>query len=225
MRLSGLFVGKIARYSCGETSFLSAMKGREVESLEITNQGIVENEIADTIHHGGANKAVFAYDMESYAQWRKCLGLEIPYGGMGENLLVEEVKAGDLCVGDRLCFENGVVLEISMPRVQCFKIPSLYPSAQDKNALAKFLFETGCVGFYLRVIQGGRIQKDSSICLENAQDSTTLQCAHQIYKNPSLAKESFKILMNNPKLAQEFKRNVESRLRANESNLLDWQLA
>ena len=52
MRLSGLFVGKIARYSCGETSFLSAMKGREVESLEITNQGIVGNEIADTIHHG-----------------------------------------------------------------------------------------------------------------------------------------------------------------------------
>ncbi len=95
MRLNGLFIGKIARYSCGKTSFLSAMKGREVESLEITHQGIVGNEIADTIHHGGANKAVFAYDVESYAQWRKCLGLKIPYGGMGENLLLEEVKAGD----------------------------------------------------------------------------------------------------------------------------------
>ncbi len=142
---------------------------------------------------------------------------------MGENLLLEEVKAGDLCVGDRLCFENGVILEISMPRVQCFKIPSLYPSPQDKNALAKFLFETGCVGFYLRVIQGGRIQKDSAICLESAQDSTTLQCAHQTYKNPS--KESLQALLANPKLAQEFKRNVESRLRTRESSLLDWQLS
>ncbi|MDE5926751.1 MAG: MOSC domain-containing protein [Helicobacter sp.] len=223
MRLRGLFVGKIARYSCGEVSFESAMKGREVESLDITSKGIVGNEIADTIHHGGENKAVFAYDVESYTKWHKCLGLEIPYGGMGENLLLEEIEAGDLCVGDRLCFESGVVLEISMPRVQCFKIPSLYPSPQDKNALAKFLFETGCVGFYLRVIQGGRIQKDSAICLESAQDSITLRCAHQVYKNPKLAKESLHALLINPKLAQEFKRNVESR--SNESGLLDWQLA
>lgn len=225
MRLAGLFVGKIARYSCGETSFLSAMKGREVESLRITCKGIEENEIADTIHHGGENKAVFAYDVESYMQWRSALNLEIPYGGMGENLLLEEIKAGDLCVGDRLIFDSGVVLEISMPRVQCFKIPSLYPATQDKNALAKFLFESGCVGFYLRVIQGGRIQKDSTICLESAQDSITLQCAHQIYKNPSLAKESLETLLENPKLAQEFKNNVESRLEARESSLLDWQLA
>ena len=225
MRLAGLFVGKIAKYSCEENSFLSAMKGREVESLEITCKGIVGNEIADTIHHGGENKVVFAYDVESYMQWRSALNLEIPYGGMGENLLLEEIKAGDLCVGYRLIFNSGVVLEISMPRVQCFKIPSLYPTAQDKNALAKFLFESGCVGFYLRVIQGGRIQKDSTICLESAQDSITLQCAHQIYKNPSLAKESLETLLENPKLAQEFKNNVESRLEARESSLLDWQLA
>lgn len=56
MRLNGLFIGKIARYSCGKTSFLSAMKGREVESLEITHQGIVGNEIADTIHHEGQTR-------------------------------------------------------------------------------------------------------------------------------------------------------------------------
>lgn len=217
-------MGQIASYGCGENSFESAMKGKEVLSLEVTQSGILGNEIADKIHHGGANKAVFAYGIEAYAQWEKELGLKIPYGGMGENLLLEGVQESDLRVGDRLVFEE-VILEISMPRVQCFKIPSLYPTREDKNALAKFLFARGCVGFYLRVLQGGTIRKNASLSMQPLQDSISLQFAHQVYQNPSANKEGARVVLANPKLAQEFKKNVEERLKAKESSLLDWQVS
>lgn len=218
-------MGRIASYTCGENSFESAMKGREVLSLEVTQSGILENEIADKMHHGGANKAVFAYGIEAYAQWERELGLKIPYGGMGENLLLEGVKESDLKVGDRLVFDEKVILEISMPRVQCFKIPSLYPTKEDKNALAKFLFAKGCVGFYLRVLQGGTMRKNSHLSIQSLEDSISLQFAHQVYQNPSANEEGMRVLLANPKLAQEFKRNVEERLKTKESSLLDWQVS
>ena len=218
-------MGQIASYTCGEISFDSAMKGKEVLSLEITQSGIIGNEIADKRHHGGANKAVFAYGIETYAQWEKELGLKIPYGGMGENLLLEGAQESGLRVGDRLVFDEEVVLEISMPRVQCFKIPSLYPTKEDKNALAKFLFAKGCVGFYLRVLRGGTISKNASISIQASQDSISLQFAHQVYQNPNANQEGVRVLLANPKLAQEFKRNVEERLKAKDSSLLNWQLA
>lgn len=218
-------MGRIASYNCGENSFESAMKGREVLSLEVTQSGIVGNEIADKIHHGGVNKAVFAYGIEAYAQWERELGLKIPYGGMGENLLLEGVKESDLKVGDRLVFDEKVILEISMPRVQCFKIPSLYPTKEDKNALAKFLFAKGCVGFYLRVLQGGTMRKNSHLSIQSLEDSISLQFAHQVYQNPSANEEGVRVLLANPKLAQEFKRNVEERLKTKESSLLDWQVS
>lgn len=218
-------MGRIASYTCGENSFESAMKGREVLSLEVTQSGILENEIADKMHHGGANKAVFAYGIEAYAQWERELGLKIPYGGMGENLLLEGVKESDLKVGDRLVFDEKVILEISMPRVQCFKIPSLYPTKEDKNALAKFLFAKGCVGFYLRVLQGGTMRKNSHLSIQSLEDSISLQFAHQVYQNPSANEEGVRVLLANPKLAQEFKRNVEERLKTKESSLLDWQVS
>lgn len=218
-------MGRIASYTCGENSFESAMKGREVLSLEVTQSGILENEIADKMHHGGVNKAVFAYGIEAYAQWERELGLKIPYGGMGENLLLEGVKESDLKVGDRLVFDEKVILEISMPRVQCFKIPSLYPTKEDKNALAKFLFAKGCVGFYLRVLQGGTMRKNSHLSIQSLEDSISLQFAHQVYQNPSANEEGVRVLLANPKLAQEFKRNVEERLKTKESSLLDWQVS
>lgn len=218
-------MGRIASYNCGENSFESAMKGREVLSLEVTQSGILENEIADKMHHGGVNKAVFAYGIEAYAQWERELGLKIPYGGMGENLLLEGVKESDLKVGDRLVFDEKVILEISMPRVQCFKIPSLYPTKEDKNALAKFLFAKGCVGFYLRVLQGGTMRKNSHLSIQSLEDSISLQFAHQVYQNPSANEEGVRVLLANPKLAQEFKRNVEERLKTKESSLLDWQVS
>lgn len=218
-------MGQIVSYTRGEISFESAMKGKETSFLEITQSGIIGNEIADKRHHGGANKAVFAYGIEAYAQWEKELGLKIPYGGMGENLLLEGVKESELRAGDRLVFDEEVILEISMPRVQCFKIPSLYPTKEDKNALAKFLFAKGCVGFYLRVLRGGIISKNASISIQPSQDSISLQFAHRIYQNPNANQEGVGVLLANPKLAQEFKRNVEERLEAQESSLLDWQVA
>ncbi len=217
-------MGQIASYACGETLFESAMKGKEASSLEVTQNGIIGNEIADKMHHGGENKAVFAYGIEAYAQWEKELGLKIPYGGMGENLLLEGVKESDLRVGDRLVFDEKVILEISMPRVQCFKIPSLYPTKEDKNALAKFLFAKGCVGFYLRVLQSGVISKNASLAIQPLKDSISLQYAHQVYQNPSANEEGVRVLLSTPKLAQEFKRNVTERLRTKESDLLNWQV-
>lgn len=219
-----MFRGKIQSYKNAEKLFASAMQGKEVSKLEITKTEIVGNAIADKQHHGGIDKCVFVYDCSSYVHWEKVLGLKIAYGGMGENLLLQGVKTQGLCVGDWLIFGNSVILEVSMPRVQCFKIPSIYPVQEDKNALAKFIFEKGEVGFYLRVIKEGILTKDLSI-VHKRKGKLSLEALHKIYKNPNNYLNEVQQVLDDEVLGESFKRNLRDRLECKCATLLDWQLA
>ena len=77
---------------------------------------------ADLKHHGGENKAVYAYPSEHYPFWRgEMPGVEMPWGAFGENLSTEGLLEEKVRVGDR--FRVGeVLLRAVQPREPCYKL-------------------------------------------------------------------------------------------------------
>ena len=73
----------------------------------------------DLAGHGGEQRAVFVYQLDSYRYWQNRLQRsDFEHGQFGENFTVEGLPDDSVCIGDR--FQIGTALfEITQPRVTC----------------------------------------------------------------------------------------------------------
>ena len=77
---------------------------------------------ADLSGHGGEQRAVFVYQMDSYHYWERILGRkDFTFGQFGENFTVEGLSDDEICIGDRYQIGDAV-FEISQPRVTCYRV-------------------------------------------------------------------------------------------------------
>jgi MOSC domain-containing protein YiiM len=109
---------------------------------------------ADLKGHGGVHKAVYAYAFENYGFWESELGRKdfAPAGQFGENFTTEGLTDDEIAIGD--VFQvGGAVVEVTQPRVPCFKLGIL----MGIEGFQKRFAESCRVGFYLRVLQEGEI--------------------------------------------------------------------
>src|ERR1700751_4845739 len=69
--------------------------------------------------HGGEQRAVFVYQIESHRYWEERLGRRgLTPGQFGENFTVEGLPDAEVCIGDR--FRIGTALfEVTQPRTTC----------------------------------------------------------------------------------------------------------
>src|SRR4051812_14097341 len=52
--------------------------------------------------HGGEQRAVLVYQIDSYRHWQEVFGREdLEYGSFGENFTVDGLADDEVCVGDR----------------------------------------------------------------------------------------------------------------------------
>jgi len=107
---------------------------------------------ADRSVHGGPDKAVYAYAREDLTWWAAELGQPVEPGTFGENLTTEGIDVTGSVVGERWAI-GSVLLEVSQPRIPCFKLGIRMgdPTFPPRFAAA------GRPGAYLRVITAGRI--------------------------------------------------------------------
>jgi MOSC domain-containing protein YiiM len=109
---------------------------------------------ADLRVHGGFDKAVYAYPVEHYEDWRRFLGRDgFGFGQFGENFTVEGLLEDEVYVGD-VFRVGGATLQVSQPRSPCFKLGIKMGS---QRFLKPFL-ASGRVGFYLRVLEEGGVE-------------------------------------------------------------------
>jgi MOSC domain-containing protein YiiM len=107
---------------------------------------------SDRTVHGGEHKAVYAYSAEHYAWWERELRRPLPFGMFGENLTIESMDEGDVCVGDRFRAGNAL-LEAVQPRLPCFKLGIRFGDA----GMVKRFMESGRFGVYFRVLEEGDV--------------------------------------------------------------------
>jgi len=109
---------------------------------------------ADLLVHGGIHKAVYVYPIENYDYWKRELGrTDFPFGQFGENFTVEGMLEDEVHIGDVFRVGEGAVVEVTQPRVPCYKLAIKMESPQFPK-----MFLASCrVGFYLRVIEEGEV--------------------------------------------------------------------
>jgi ferredoxin-NADP reductase/MOSC domain-containing protein YiiM/ferredoxin len=107
----------------------------------------------DLAGHGGEQRAVFVYQIESYRYWQEQLKRsDLVYGQFGENFTIEGMPDSAVCVGDRYRIGNAL-FEVSQPRVTCYRVGI----RMNEPRMPALLTSSGRPGFYLRVLQEGEV--------------------------------------------------------------------
>ena len=127
--------------------------------VKVGRLGAEGDQQADRMGHGGEQRALFVYQVESYRYWQDFLGREeFVMGQFGENLTVSGMADDEVCVGDRYRV-GGTVLEISQPRVTCYKVGIRL----NDERMPALLVKHRRPGFYFRVIQEGVVSAGDGI--------------------------------------------------------------
>lgn len=127
---------------------------RRVRRLDIDG-----DEQGDKVGHGGEQRAVLVYQIESYRYWEREFGRsDFVYGQFGENLTVEGLPDTEVCIGDR--YRIGTTLfEVTQPRVTCYRVGIRL----GEPRMAALLVAHHRPGFYMRVIEEGEIEAGDEI--------------------------------------------------------------
>jgi ferredoxin-NADP reductase/MOSC domain-containing protein YiiM/ferredoxin len=103
--------------------------------------------------HGGEQRAIMVYQLESYRYWANYLGRsDLVAGNFGENLTVEGLADKEVCIGDRFRI-GGAVVEVSQPRDTCYRVGIRL----NHPPIAALLVAHRRPGFYFRVMEEGDI--------------------------------------------------------------------
>lgn len=134
---------------------------------------------ADLQHHGGPDKAVYAYPSEHYPYWEAYVPADklVP-GAFGENLTTAGLLESDVRLGD--CFQIGsAVLMAVQPRVPCFK---LNVRLDDARMVRRFQAARRS-GIYFRVVEPGTLQAGDALTLvqRSAHEVTIQQVVDNFY--------------------------------------------
>ena len=130
-------------------------------SLEISRFGAANGAQAryrwgrasDLAGHGGEQRAVFVYQMDSYHYWQSFLDRsDFTFGQFGENFTVEGLLDSEVCVGDRYRIGDAI-FEVTQPRVTCYRVGI----RMNEPRMPALLVAHHRPGFYFRVLQEGEV--------------------------------------------------------------------
>jgi MOSC domain-containing protein YiiM len=115
----------------------------------------------DLFGHGGEQRAVFVYQIESYHYWQSLLGRsDFTYGQFGENFTIEGLSDQEVCIGDRYRV-GGALFEVTQPRVTCYRVGI----RMNEPQMPALLVAHGRPGFYFRVVEEGEVGVGDGIML------------------------------------------------------------
>lgn len=113
----------------------------------------------DLAGHGGEQRAVMVYQIESYDFWQTYLGRDdLRPGHFGENFTVTGLADDDVCIGDRYRIGDAE-FEVTQPRVTCFRVGIRL----DEPDMPNLLVSQHRPGFYFRVITEGHVRAGDDI--------------------------------------------------------------
>src|SRR6187200_1021726 len=86
----------------GKTVFTGVFKDPVTGPRRISRLNVDGDGQGDLSGHGGEQRAVFVYQIESYRHWQEYLGRDdLGYGEFGENFTIEGLGDDEVCIGDR----------------------------------------------------------------------------------------------------------------------------
>lgn len=136
----------------------TAIEKRSVAGpVQVRPLGLDGDAAADTRHHGGVDKAVYAVDRDELDYWEGVLGAPLRDGQFGENLTVDGLRVDDAEIGERWRI-GSALLEVCSVRIPCANFATWQRrNGYDGTGWLRRFTEHGRSGAYLRVLEEGRL--------------------------------------------------------------------
>ena len=143
----------------GRTIFTGVFKDPVTGPCRVAKLNLDGDGQGDLAGHGGEQRAVFAYQLDSYRHWERELGRDdLTYGQFGENFTLEGLGDDEVCIGDRFRI-GSAVFEVTQPRVTCYRVGI----RMNDPRIPALLVSHHRPGFYLRVLGEGEVKAGDEI--------------------------------------------------------------
>jgi ferredoxin-NADP reductase/MOSC domain-containing protein YiiM len=136
----------------------------------------------DLAGHGGEQRAILVYQIESYRYWQEQLKrTDFVYGQFSENFTIEGLPDDAVCIGER--YQIGTAMfEVTQPRVTCFRVGI----RMNEPRMPALLTSTGRPGFYFRVLQEGEVGAgDEIVKVAETEERMTVVEINALLYSPS----------------------------------------
>jgi ferredoxin-NADP reductase/MOSC domain-containing protein YiiM/ferredoxin len=136
----------------------------------------------DLAGHGGEQRAVFVYQVESYYYWKQQLNrTDFVHGQFGENFTIEGLPDDVACIGDRYQI-GSAQFEITQPRVTCYRVGI----RMNEPRMPALLTSNGRPGFYFRVLREGEVGAgDEIVKMGEADERMTVAEVNALLYSPN----------------------------------------
>ncbi|MEO7715327.1 MAG: MOSC and FAD-binding oxidoreductase domain-containing protein [Capsulimonas sp.] len=169
---------------------------------------------ADLSGHGGEQRAVFVYQMDSYHYWERFLGRnDFTFGQFGENFTVEGLLDEEVCIGDRYRIGDAV-FEVTQPRVTCYRVGI----RMNEPRMPALLVAHHRPGFYFRVLQEGEVEAgDEIVKIADGPEGLTVADVDALLYLPGHSHEQMERALRIPALSKGWRESFEAMLRQGSS--------
>lgn len=145
--------------------------------VKVTRDGFEGDGQADLRVHGGPDRAALLFPVPNYALVAHLTPFPIPFGGFGENLSLDGSGEDEVCIGD-VFGVGGAVMEVSQPRLPCFKLGRRLGNPLVTQAVTNA--RQG--GWYARVLQEGSLREGDALRpLGRPNPTWTIRRAFEVY--------------------------------------------
>src|SRR5271166_5480608 len=143
----------------GKTVFTGVFKDPVTGPRRVAKLNVEGDGQGDLAGHGGEQRAVFVYQLDSYRHWERELGRDdFVYGQFGENFTIEGLSDDEVCIGDRYQI-GSAIFEVTQPRVTCYRVGI----RMNDPRIPALLVSHRRPGFYFRVLEEGEVQAGDEI--------------------------------------------------------------
>ena len=180
-------------------------KRRMVRKLNIDGDGQ-----GDLAGHGGEQRAVFVYQMDSYHYWERYLGRnDFSLGQFGENFTVEGLADDEVCIGDRYRIGNAL-FEVTQPRVTCYRVGI----RMNEPRMPALLVAHHRPGFYFRVLQEGEVGAgDNIVKIADGPERITVAEIDALLYLPGHSSEQLQRALRIPALSKGWQSSFQTMLK------------
>src|SRR5499425_2224306 len=163
----------------------------------------------DPAGHGGEQRAVFVYQMDSYHYWKRFLGRnDFSFGQFGENFTVDGLSDNEVCIGDRYRI-GGAVFEVTQPRVTCYRVGI----RMNEPRMPALLVAHRRPGFYFRVLQEGEVGAgDEIVRITDGPERITVEEIDALLYLPGHSRERLQRALRIPALSKGWQSSFQAML-------------
>nr|WP_318384487.1 6-hydroxyaminopurine reductase [uncultured Enterobacter sp.] len=202
-----VFIGKVRDYAGSRPSAIAKIQ-MEGE-LTLTETGIVGDEQAEKVIHGGPDRALCHYPREHYAQWARDFPEQAALfvaPAFGENLSTEGLTEQDVHIGDIFRWGEALI-QVTQPRSPCFKLNFHFAISN----LSEVMQNSGKTGWLYRVIAGGKVAGDAPLELVSRCSEISVYDAAAIAWHTPFDDEQYHRLLSAAGLSVSWSRTMQKR--------------